>query len=126
MSKSFISTHPFEIWQGLPGLEVYSGNRFSNLQTAALSVVIHSEMRRLYARSVHMMADFHKIQLRYLGNVYGLGQCKEFLVSGEQISAWKPVYPVINSPISHRVCTDPLKAIYPDDSFLALSNASIA
>lgn len=87
---TFNRTHPFEIWEESLTPEYnsdsYAGNRFSNLQTAALTVVIRSDINRLF-RAKHFPRDSQVVclQVRFNGLIYGLSNCREFLKNGYQL-----------------------------------------
>lgn len=98
---SFTANHPFEIWEGQPEVESYAGNRFSNLQTAALTVVIRSEINRLWARQYRQA--YIAVQVRYHGTVYKLEHCREFLRSGFQIGGVDLSQPMGDYPVRRAV-----------------------
>lgn len=84
-------SHKFEIWEEYLTPEgnhdsSYAGNRFSNLQTAALTVVIRSDINRL-VRAKHFPRDGRVVhlQLRFNGLICGLSNCREFLKNGYQL-----------------------------------------
>lgn len=87
--KSFLTNHPFEIWESGPNqAPTYAGTRFSNLQTAALTVVIR---KRLAATSDVDRFVVHRLYLTYTDCPrWDLYQCRELLQTGEQITAYIP------------------------------------